>query len=110
MDDLESLLSAINVALDKLMHCKRLTLGQALRLTVHFRNAQVPVSDLFPLDPGRLEMAEIAVAFLGEVNRLLARYRPLMAGEVRLAEVPLLQAAIEGAWREARDGRMYMLR
>lgn len=110
MDDLGVLLDAINIALDQLMHSKRLTLAQALRLTAHLRNAQVPVSDLFPLDPGRLEMAEIAVAFLGEVNRLLARYRPLMAGEVRMAEAPLLQASIEGAWREARDGRMYMLR
>lgn len=110
MDDLGVLLDAINIALDQLMHSKRLTLAQALRLTAHFRNAQVPVSDLFPLDPGRLEMAEIAVAFLGEVNRLLARYRPMMAGEVRMAEVPLLQAAIEDAWRQAREGKIYIFR
>ncbi|NHR07991.1 hypothetical protein HA052_22640 [Chromobacterium haemolyticum] len=110
MDDLGLLLDAARLALDHIENSKKMTIAQALRLTAHFRHTQIPVTDLFPFDPDQLEMAEKLIVFMGEVNKLLLRFRSVVDGGVRLSEVPLLQAAISEAWREARDGKIYIFR
>ncbi|WP_141113151.1 hypothetical protein [Chromobacterium haemolyticum] len=104
------LLEAARLALDHIENSKKMTIAQALQLTAHFRHAQIPMADLFPFDPAQLEMAEKLVVFMWGVNRLLLRFRSVMDGGVRLAEVPLLQAAISEAWREAREGKIYIFR
>ncbi|WP_043632624.1 hypothetical protein [Chromobacterium haemolyticum] len=102
----EEILERAAIAFDHLCRSKALTLRQGARIVASFRGVEPLAGDLFPADGRQLELATWMLMLIGETDRLLERYRGLgLPGQLKMAEVPLLQAAIKERYHEAMGGR-----
>lgn len=102
----EEILERAAAAFDHLGRSKTLTLGQGSRIVASFRGVEPLAGDLFPADDRQLELATWMLMLIGETDRLLERYRGLgLPGQIKMADVPLLQAAIKERYRGVIDGR-----
>ncbi|BBH11685.1 hypothetical protein [Chromobacterium haemolyticum] len=102
----EEILERAAAAFDHLGRSKSLTLGQGARIVASFRGVEPLAGDLFPADDRQLELATWMLMLIGETDRLLERYRGLgLPGQLKMAEVPLLQAAIKERYHEVIGGK-----
>lgn len=102
----DEILERAAAAFDHLGRSKTLTLGQGARIVASFRGVEPLSGDLFPADDRQLELATWMLVLISEVDGLMRRYRQLgLAGETRMADVPLLQDAIKERYRGVMDGR-----
>ena len=102
----DEILERAAAAFDHLGRSKTLTLGQGSRIVASFRGVEPLSGDLFPADGRQLELATWMLMLIGETDRLLERYRGLgLHGQLKMADVPLLQAAIKERYKDVLGGR-----
>ncbi len=102
----DEILERAAAAFDHLGRSKTLTLGQGARIVASFRGVEPLTGDLFPADGRQLELATWVLMLISDTDKLLERYRGLgLPGQLKMAEVPLLQAAIKERYRGVMDGR-----
>lgn len=102
----DEILERAAAAFDHLGRSKTLTLGQGARIVASFRGVEPLAGDLFPADGRQLELATWMLMLIGETDKLLGRYRGLgLPGQLKMAEVPLLQAAIKERYHEVIGGK-----
>lgn len=102
----DEILERAAAAFDHLGRSKSLTLGQGARIVASFRGVEPLSGDLFPADGQQLELATWMLMLIGETDRLLKRYRGLgLHGELKMADVPLLQNAVKERYHEVIGGK-----
>ncbi|KMN32099.1 hypothetical protein VI26_18205 [Chromobacterium sp. LK1] len=102
----EEILERAAAAFDHLGRSKTLTLGQGARIVASFRGVEPLSGDLFPADARQLELATWMLMLICETDRLLERYRGLgLPGQLKMAEVPLLQNAVKERYHEVIGGK-----